>query len=249
MIIKPEALSCAFKRRGAPADTESVSNEARLPIKAGPVPDRLTIWPVDDGRYAWTRPSREPPGTSGPSTTGPSWTAKPFGIRSIKNSATHGRCGSDRSKRSSLRLLSQRSSTEHISRRSRVYYENSGADRAGVVFQHEANVPTRCCRDLSRRMPGGVRRPGAQRSGLRRRQALWNPGQPMLYRAFRVTVTGPTAHVVARSHSPNGRFSFDLVPGVYTVSADVKGHVIGKVSVHAAASQTTNANITNRNVQ
>ena len=23
----------------------------RLPIKAGPVPDRLTIWPMDDGRY------------------------------------------------------------------------------------------------------------------------------------------------------------------------------------------------------
>jgi hypothetical protein len=23
----------------------------RLPSKAGPVPDRLTIWPVDDGRY------------------------------------------------------------------------------------------------------------------------------------------------------------------------------------------------------
>jgi hypothetical protein len=22
-----------------------------LPMKAGPVPDRLTIWPVDDGRY------------------------------------------------------------------------------------------------------------------------------------------------------------------------------------------------------
>lgn len=22
-----------------------------LPIKAGPVPDRLTIWPIDDGRY------------------------------------------------------------------------------------------------------------------------------------------------------------------------------------------------------
>jgi hypothetical protein len=22
-----------------------------LPIRAGPVPDRLTIWPVDDGRY------------------------------------------------------------------------------------------------------------------------------------------------------------------------------------------------------
>jgi hypothetical protein len=24
---------------------------ASLPVKAGPVPDRLTIWPVDDGRY------------------------------------------------------------------------------------------------------------------------------------------------------------------------------------------------------
>ena len=24
---------------------------AKLPAKAGPVPDRLTIWPVDDGRY------------------------------------------------------------------------------------------------------------------------------------------------------------------------------------------------------
>lgn len=23
----------------------------RLPVKAGPVPDRLTIWPIDDGRY------------------------------------------------------------------------------------------------------------------------------------------------------------------------------------------------------
>jgi hypothetical protein len=22
-----------------------------LPVQAGPVPDRLTIWPVDDGRY------------------------------------------------------------------------------------------------------------------------------------------------------------------------------------------------------
>jgi hypothetical protein len=25
--------------------------DAKLPTKAGPVPDRLTIWPVDDGRY------------------------------------------------------------------------------------------------------------------------------------------------------------------------------------------------------
>lgn len=25
--------------------------DSRLPTRAGPVPDRLTIWPVDDGRY------------------------------------------------------------------------------------------------------------------------------------------------------------------------------------------------------
>ncbi len=23
----------------------------QLPVKAGPVPDRLTVWPLDDGRY------------------------------------------------------------------------------------------------------------------------------------------------------------------------------------------------------
>jgi len=28
-----------------------VSADAALPSRAGPVPDRLTIWPVDDGRY------------------------------------------------------------------------------------------------------------------------------------------------------------------------------------------------------
>ena len=28
-----------------------MSDEALLPSIAGPVPDRLTIWPVDDGRY------------------------------------------------------------------------------------------------------------------------------------------------------------------------------------------------------
>ena len=28
-----------------------MSTNERLPVKAGPVPDRLTIWPVDDGRY------------------------------------------------------------------------------------------------------------------------------------------------------------------------------------------------------
>lgn len=28
-----------------------MSPSGALPAKAGPVPDRLTIWPVDDGRY------------------------------------------------------------------------------------------------------------------------------------------------------------------------------------------------------
>lgn len=28
-----------------------MSSTERLPVKAGPVPDKLTIWPVDDGRY------------------------------------------------------------------------------------------------------------------------------------------------------------------------------------------------------
>lgn len=32
-------------------DHECVGMDARLPVKAGPVPDRIAIWPVDDGRY------------------------------------------------------------------------------------------------------------------------------------------------------------------------------------------------------
>jgi hypothetical protein len=28
-----------------------MSSTDRLSVKAGPVPDKLTIWPVDDGRY------------------------------------------------------------------------------------------------------------------------------------------------------------------------------------------------------
>lgn len=30
---------------------DPVTPDPFLPIQAGPVPDRLTIWPVDDGRY------------------------------------------------------------------------------------------------------------------------------------------------------------------------------------------------------
>jgi hypothetical protein len=36
---------------GVDADEIWVTSDALLPTRAGPVPDRLTIWPVDDGRY------------------------------------------------------------------------------------------------------------------------------------------------------------------------------------------------------
>lgn len=39
-----------LKQIAASADHNEVQ-ASRLPVKAGPVPDRLTIWPVDDGRY------------------------------------------------------------------------------------------------------------------------------------------------------------------------------------------------------
>lgn len=28
-----------------------MTSDSQLPVNAGPVPDRLTIWPIDDGRY------------------------------------------------------------------------------------------------------------------------------------------------------------------------------------------------------
>jgi hypothetical protein len=39
-----------FKPAAASADANDVPS-GKLSIKAGPIPDRLTIWPVDDGRY------------------------------------------------------------------------------------------------------------------------------------------------------------------------------------------------------
>src|ERR1700685_3986430 len=36
---------------GALVDHLGMSENVALPVKAGPVPDKLTIWPVDDGRY------------------------------------------------------------------------------------------------------------------------------------------------------------------------------------------------------
>jgi hypothetical protein len=40
-----------LKRIPPGSDQNSMSSPERLPVKAGPVPDKLTIWPVDDGRY------------------------------------------------------------------------------------------------------------------------------------------------------------------------------------------------------
>ena len=40
-----------LKRKARGSDQNFMSVTERLPVKAGPVPDKLTIWPVDDGRY------------------------------------------------------------------------------------------------------------------------------------------------------------------------------------------------------
>jgi hypothetical protein len=40
-----------LKKAWERTDQLAVDTDSRLPAKAGPVPDRLTIWPVDDGRY------------------------------------------------------------------------------------------------------------------------------------------------------------------------------------------------------
>jgi hypothetical protein len=39
------------KRPREAADDVWVTLDSMLPSRAGPVPDRLTIWPIDDGRY------------------------------------------------------------------------------------------------------------------------------------------------------------------------------------------------------
>lgn len=44
-------LAARLKRILRRSDQHCMSSLERLPVKAGPVPDKLTIWPVDDGRY------------------------------------------------------------------------------------------------------------------------------------------------------------------------------------------------------
>lgn len=64
-------LAGRVKRPYPSADESHVSDNPLLPTQAGPVPDRLTIWPVDDGRYgldATFHGSRLGPGSSGAAT-------------------------------------------------------------------------------------------------------------------------------------------------------------------------------------
>jgi hypothetical protein len=65
----------------------------------------------------------------------------------------------------------------------------------------------------------------------------------------RISILNTSQRLVARSRPTNARFSFDLAPGAYTVSAEASGHMIGSVSVHAVAGRTTLANITNTSVK
>ncbi len=46
-----DVAAVGLKRIQPGSDLKSTSSPERLPVKAGPVPDKLTIWPVDDGRY------------------------------------------------------------------------------------------------------------------------------------------------------------------------------------------------------
>jgi hypothetical protein len=44
-------VGAKLKAHAPSSDHISMSTAERLPVYAGPVPDKLTIWPVDDGRY------------------------------------------------------------------------------------------------------------------------------------------------------------------------------------------------------
>jgi hypothetical protein len=44
-------VAAALKLARIGSDQIIMNGGERLPVKAGPVPDKLTIWPVDDGRY------------------------------------------------------------------------------------------------------------------------------------------------------------------------------------------------------
>ena len=92
-------------------DQHSMTNP-RLPVKAGPVPDKITIWPVDDGRYGLDAISRARRATSVPSIINRSCSGAEFPFHSGKSSVADGRCASDPSARSTWRPPSRRSGTD-----------------------------------------------------------------------------------------------------------------------------------------
>jgi hypothetical protein len=59
--------SADVKGERGDVDRGSMSSDARLPVKAGPVPDRLAIWPVDVARATPT--VDDLPNPPGPATT------------------------------------------------------------------------------------------------------------------------------------------------------------------------------------
>jgi hypothetical protein len=63
-----------------------------------------------------------------------------------------------------------------------------------------------------------------------------------------ISVLDGNQDVIAHSRLLTGRFSFDLRPGQYTLSATIRGFVLGSVSVDAVADHATRANITNPNI-
>ena len=74
---------------------------------------------------------------------------------------------------------------------------------------------------------------------------LGRPVKCFIPTQVRVSVAAANGTVVARSRPANGRFSFSLAPGVYFVSAESRGILIGgKVAIHAVAGRTTRLIIT-----
>jgi hypothetical protein len=79
---------------GAPIHRGMGHNQL-VPINAGPVPDRLAIWPIDDGRYGLDA-TKAPADTPEPSTTKQNYHAKASRTASSRNSTAAGHSDSGR---------------------------------------------------------------------------------------------------------------------------------------------------------
>ncbi len=63
-----------------------------------------------------------------------------------------------------------------------------------------------------------------------------------------VTILSTGGQAIANAHTGNGRFSFALVPGTYTVVARADEYILGTVRIDAVAHKTTRADITKSGV-